>query len=46
MGNFGLIDTDTPESAYTFTSMETGEVWDLVSTARRDLFFADAEGLL
>jgi hypothetical protein len=31
MGNFGLIDADTPESAYTYTSMETGEVWDLVS---------------
>lgn len=34
MGNFGLIDADTPKSAWTFTSMETGEVWDLVRDPR------------
>lgn len=28
--SFGLIDADTPESAMTWTSLETGDVWDLV----------------
>ena len=30
IGPFQLIDRDTPESAYTHTSFETGETWDLV----------------
>lgn len=30
IGPFQLIDRDTPESAYTHTSYETGETWDLV----------------
>ncbi len=30
IGNFGLIDKDTPQSAYTHTSLETGATWDLV----------------
>lgn len=30
IGPFQLIDRDTPESAYTHVSMETGETWDLV----------------
>ena len=30
VGPFQLIDRDTPESAYTHTSFETGETWDLV----------------
>jgi len=31
IGNFHtLIDKDTPQSAYTHTSLETGEVWELV----------------
>lgn len=30
MGNFGLIDEDTPDSASSFTSMETGKTWQLV----------------
>ncbi|KAG8679603.1 beta-glucan synthesis-associated protein, partial [Ceratobasidium sp. 394] len=29
-GNFGLVDRDTPESAYTYTSMEDESEWDLV----------------
>ena len=29
-GNFGLIDRDTPEDAYTYTSLEDGSEWDLV----------------
>lgn len=29
-GHFGLIDPDTPQSAMTHTSFETGETWDLV----------------
>ncbi|KAG8791908.1 beta-glucan synthesis-associated protein [Ceratobasidium sp. 428] len=29
-GNFGLIDLDTPESAFTYTSLEDGSEWDLV----------------
>jgi beta-glucanase (GH16 family) len=29
-GNFGLVDKDTPESAYTFTSIDDGSEWDLV----------------
>jgi hypothetical protein len=30
IGNFGLIDKDTPRDAYTWTSLETGNAWDLV----------------
>ncbi|CAE7232687.1 unnamed protein product [Rhizoctonia solani] len=30
VGGFGLIDKDTPESAYTHTSLEDGSEWDLV----------------
>jgi beta-glucanase (GH16 family) len=30
VGPFQLIDRDTPESAYTHTSYETGETWELV----------------
>ena len=30
IGHFQLIDRDTPSSAYTHTSFETGETWDLV----------------
>ncbi|KAK0438127.1 glycoside hydrolase family 16 protein [Armillaria borealis] len=30
MGNFGLIDLDTPEDAYTFTSWRDGSEWQLV----------------
>ncbi|KAL7421019.1 hypothetical protein Q5752_003903 [Cryptotrichosporon argae] len=30
VGPFELIDKDTPTSAYTYTSMETGETWELV----------------
>ncbi|PBK69280.1 beta-glucan synthesis-associated protein [Armillaria solidipes] len=30
MGNFGLIDLDTPEDAYTFTSLRDGSEWQLV----------------
>ncbi|KAG7451540.1 glycoside hydrolase family 16 protein [Guyanagaster necrorhizus] len=30
MGNFGLIDADTPEDAYTFTSWRDGSEWQLV----------------
>lgn len=30
MGNFGLIDADTPSSAYTKRSLETGTDWQLV----------------
>lgn len=30
IGNFGLIDKDTPTSAYYYTSMETGAQWELV----------------
>jgi hypothetical protein len=30
IGNFGLIDNDTPQEAYTHTSLETGNTWDLV----------------
>ncbi|KIY70163.1 glycoside hydrolase family 16 protein [Cylindrobasidium torrendii FP15055 ss-10] len=30
IGNFGLIDTDTPTDAYTKASYETGEEWQLV----------------
>ncbi len=30
MGNFGLIDRDTPESAYTKTSYRDGSKWVLV----------------
>lgn len=30
MGNFGLIDNDTPEDAYYHTSMEDGSEWELV----------------
>jgi hypothetical protein len=30
IGNFGLIDNDTPQEAYTHKSFETGEMWDLV----------------
>lgn len=30
MGNFNLIDEDTPSTAYTWKSMMTGESWDLV----------------
>ena len=30
MGLFSLIDPDTPESAYTHESLETGDSWDLV----------------
>jgi hypothetical protein len=29
-GNFGLIDKDTPEDAYTHTSLDDGSEWDLV----------------
>ncbi|CAE6521538.1 unnamed protein product [Rhizoctonia solani] len=29
-GGFGLIDKDTPQSAYTHTSLEDGSEWDLV----------------
>lgn len=29
-GNFGLIDRDTPESAYNHVSIEDGSDWDLV----------------
>ncbi|KAF8683192.1 Glycoside hydrolase family 16 protein [Rhizoctonia solani] len=29
-GNFGLIDSETPEEAYTRTSIEDGSEWDLV----------------
>lgn len=29
-GNFGLIDKDTPQDAYTYTSIEDGSEWDLV----------------
>ncbi|KAK0469296.1 glycoside hydrolase family 16 protein [Desarmillaria tabescens] len=30
IGNFGLIDADTPEDAYTFTSWRDGTEWQLV----------------
>ncbi|QRV93228.1 glycoside hydrolase family 16 protein [Ceratobasidium sp. AG-Ba] len=30
VGNFGLIDKDTPQAAYTYTSIEDGSEWDLV----------------
>ncbi|PBL03078.1 glycoside hydrolase family 16 protein [Armillaria gallica] len=30
IGNFGLIDADTPEDAYTFTSWRDGSEWQLV----------------
>ena len=30
LGNFNLIDDDTPSEAYTYTSKWTGETWDLV----------------
>ncbi|WVR08937.1 hypothetical protein IAU60_005996 [Kwoniella sp. DSM 27419] len=30
IGPFQLIDRDTPESAYIWTSLETGETWDLM----------------
>ncbi|KAK0188685.1 glycoside hydrolase family 16 protein [Armillaria mellea] len=30
MGNFGLIDLDTPEDAYTFTSWRDGSEWQLI----------------
>ncbi|WRT69225.1 uncharacterized protein IL334_006209 [Kwoniella shivajii] len=30
IGAFQLIDKDTPQSAYTWTSLETGEDWDLI----------------
>lgn len=30
MGNFGLIDRDTPESAYYHTSLNDGSEWELV----------------
>ncbi|KAG8713677.1 beta-glucan synthesis-associated protein [Ceratobasidium sp. 423] len=30
IGGFGLIDKDTPQSAYTHTSLEDGSEWDLV----------------
>jgi hypothetical protein len=30
IGHFGLIDPETPQDAYTHTSFETGETWDLV----------------
>lgn len=30
VGEFALIDRDTPQSAYTHTSIETGEAWELV----------------
>ncbi len=30
IGNFGLIDKDTPQDAYTWKSLETGNTWDLV----------------
>jgi hypothetical protein len=30
IGNFGLIDEDTPEDAYRKVSYETGEEWELV----------------
>lgn len=46
IGNFGLIDQDTPQSAYTHTSLETGATWDLVfsdefNTAGRTFFPGD-----
>ncbi|KAJ9126589.1 hypothetical protein QFC24_001618 [Naganishia onofrii] len=30
IGHFGLIDPDTPQDAYTHTSFETGQEWELV----------------
>lgn len=30
IGQFGLIDPDTPQDAYTHTSFETGKAWELV----------------
>jgi beta-glucanase (GH16 family) len=30
LGNFGLIDSETPLEAYTKTSIEDGSEWDLV----------------
>jgi hypothetical protein len=30
IGNFGLIDEDTPQEAYYHTSFETGEQWELI----------------
>jgi len=30
LGNFNLIDEDTPADAYTYTSLMTGEKWDLI----------------
>jgi beta-glucanase (GH16 family) len=30
IGPFQLIDKDTPTSAYSYTSMETGDTWELV----------------
>ncbi|KAF8686382.1 Glycoside hydrolase family 16 protein [Rhizoctonia solani] len=38
MGNFGLIDNDTPESAYYHTSLNDGSEWELVFS---DEFNAD-----
>lgn len=28
--DFGLIDEDTPQEAWTYTSLQTGESWELV----------------
>jgi hypothetical protein len=30
IGDYGLVDPSTPNEAYTHTSLETGEAWDLV----------------
>jgi len=38
IGNFGLIDQDTPQDAYYHTSYETGEQWELIFS---DEFNAD-----
>lgn len=46
IGSFGLIDQDTPREAYSWTSLETGQTWDLVfsdefETAGRSFYPGD-----